>query len=142
MADIQDILNVPIYINGDKKDPSKLGERELYVNLANGHLYVGDGEADYSEIRVGFADRLSNDSMNIFSTSGSSVFELGRLNNDNPAVKYDFKNNRFTSETLGGYAVENANLLNISKLVLSSVCYGTAEPSGTAEVGQLYFKIK
>lgn len=139
MADTQDMLNVPIYINGGNSSPAtKLGERELYLNLTTSHLYAGGiGSAAYSPIRAGFADCLSNNSIYINASLGNStpMFRLGNMT-------YDFSANKFTGVTSGAYSVEGANLTNVTKLVLSNACYGTSEPSGTAEVGQLYFKIK
>ena len=139
MADTQDILNVPIYINGGNGKPStKLAERELYIDLTSAHLYFGGYPlANYTPIRAGFADCLDNTQLYINAPKGGTLpaFRMGNM-------IYNFTQNKFTSTGVGDYSVENANLLNVSKLVLSSVCYGTAEPSGTAEVGQLYFKIK
>lgn len=137
MADNQDILNVPIYINGGKENPStKLEERELYLNLTTSHLYAGGiGSADYTPIRAGYADCLDNTTLYINAPKGSTMptFRMGTM-------MYNFLQDKFTSTGVGAYSVENANLLNINKLVLSSNCYGETLPSSGAQ-GQLFFKI-
>lgn len=137
MADVQDILKVPIYINGEKGKPtSKLGERELYLDLDSAHLYAGGiGSTDYSLIRAGYADCLDNTTLYINAPKGSTMptFRMGTMT-------YNFLQDKFTSTGVGDYSVENANLLNVNKLVLSSNCYGDTLPS-SGEQGQLFFKI-
>ena len=137
MADTQDILNVPIYINGGDGNPStKLEERELYLDLTSARLYCGGvHSADYTPIRAGYSDCLLNSKINICASfeDRSSIFALG-------SMYYDFSNNRFTGATPGAYSVDGAKLTNINKLVLSSNCYGDTLPS-SGEQGQLFFKI-
>ena len=137
MADVQDILKVPIYINGGKGKPTnKLGERELYLNLSSAHLYAGGiGSTDYSLIRAGYADCLQGSGVEINAPygSGTPLFKLGELT-------YNFSNNKFVGSAPGAYSVDGANLTNVTKLVLSNSCYGSTLPS-SGEQGQLFFKI-
>lgn len=137
MADTQDILKVPIYINGGNDSPAtKLGERELYLNLTTSHLYAGGiGSAAYSAIRAGYADCLQGSGIEINAPygSGTPFFKLGDLT-------YDFSDKKFVGSAPGAYSVEGANLTNVTKLVLSNSCYGPNLPS-SGEQGQLFFKI-
>lgn len=137
MADAQDILKVPIYINGGKGKPTnKLGERELYLDLDSAHLYAGGiGSTDYSLIRAGYADCLQGGGVEINAPYGSGTpsFKLNKLT-------YNFLDNKLVGDTPGAYSVDGANLTNVTKLVLSSSCYGSNLPS-SGEQGQLFFKI-
>ena len=130
------ILKVPIYINGGKDNPStKLDERELYLNLTTAHLFAGGiGSGDYTPIRAGSADRLSNDNIYISAIERTTpIFQLGTM-------YYEFPDNKLTGITLGAYSVDGANLTNINKLVLSPGCYDDRLPT-SGEQGQLFFKI-
>lgn len=137
MADTQDILNVPIYINGGEGKPStKLEERELYLDLNTAHLYAGGVTSDdYTPIRSGYADCLLNNNISIDASldDDASSFKLGSMH-------YDFSNNKFIGAFPGAYSVEGANLTNVEKLVLSNNCYGDALPP-SGEQGQVFFKI-
>ena len=108
-----DTWNGIIVINGGDVLPTKLEDRELFLQTQSKYLYAGFGST-IDTVRVKMSD------------------ETKKINKSN--------GNKFTASDNSTYTLDKPTITDLNKLVLSTKMYGTNLPT-TGTPGQVFFKI-
>ena len=150
MGKKENVLYIPIQINGGDSLPSTLKERELFVKLTgdagkkelDGLLYVGDHENAKRYIPIS-----TEQSMEAFKLHENDYFELdSRKPTESHIAGLKFDNGtrclRGSAEKGKHSCIKNIELSQLLGVTLKKTAmYGTNLPSGKFAEGQLYFRI-
>lgn len=128
-----DTWNGIIVINGGDVLPTKLEDRELFLQTQSKYLYAGFGST-IDTVRVKMSDetkKINKSWLNIDISGNTPVFKI-----DN----FTYNGNKFTASDNSTYTLDKPTITDLNKLVLSTKMYGTTLPT-TGTPGQVFFKI-
>jgi hypothetical protein len=137
------ILKVPIQINGGDSVPSKLLERELFID-SSGYLHCGDGNGHFL-INAGSSQMVGSVDTPIFINSNSkfSNARFGDINIRQTDNKWTIDGSN--KSVLSKMTVDSCRLHTVLSLILDSGMYGTISdedlPKKIGDPGQVFFRI-
>lgn len=128
-----DTWNGIIVINGGDVLPTKLEDRELFLQTQSKYLYAGFGST-IDTVRVKMSDetkKINKSWLNIDISGNTPVFKIGN---------FTYNGNNFTASDNSTYTLDKPTITDLNKLVLSKQMYGTTLPVN-GKPGQVFFKI-
>lgn len=128
-----DTWNGIIVINGGDVLPTKLDDRELFLQTQSKYLYAGFGST-IDTVRVKMSDetkKINKSWLNIDISGNTPVFKIGN---------FTYNGNNFTAADNSTYTFDKPTITDLNKLVLSTQMYGTTLPTEGLP-GQVFFKI-
>ena len=128
-----DTWNGIIVINGGDVLPTKLEDRELFLQTQSKYLYAGFGST-IDTVRVKMSDetkKINKSWLNIDISGNTPVFKIGN---------FTYNGNNFTASDNSTYTLDKPTITDLNKLVLSTQMYGTTLPVD-GKPGQVFFKI-
>ena len=150
------VIKIPIQINGGIGSPSLLKQRELYVSFdtvddtpsLGGYLYYGNEEGQVRKISAGYADTAKT--AQYVNTKGFNFNgTTGDLGNIKISVNGDITTltGSSTEKTilktmqLHSMLLNNPKINNVQSMSISDSMWGTTLPTSGMVKGSIFFKI-